>query len=210
MGISTGRRAFKVGERLHAPLLGFFTTSCAYAYAFNWMHGATYTPDRKGNVHIQLVRSNLTLVTAANGWLEAGLNKKVAEFEIELVPAFSQAGVASEYDGNVVVDLMVNMAVPIFSLHYDSCYEWLRSNGHGDTKLWPMTVDFGRLVRNAASHGGRIDQRNPSYRSLTWNGLTYSPADNGKQIIGREIFLGDILTLMIEMDDELVALGAPR
>lgn len=210
MAISVGRRAFKVGERLHAPLLGFFTTSSAYAYAFNWMHGAVYTPNKPGNVLVQFERSKLTMISAASGWLEAGLNRMVAEFEIEIVEAFSAPGPASEYSGNPVIDMMTNMTLPIFTSHYDACYQWLRANKMTNTESWPMTVDFARLIRNAASHGGRVDQRNSTYRTLQWKDLSYSAADHGRVILGREIFLGDLLSLMIELDDELVALGAPR
>lgn len=38
----------------------------------------------------------------------------------------------------------------------------------------------------------------------------YSPTDNGKQMIGADLGFGDLLVLVLELDDEMTALGFPN
>jgi hypothetical protein len=63
--------------------------------------------------------------------------------------------------------------------------------------------EFGRVVRNACAHNGRIDVRNPDAPPVGWKTLTYSPADNGREIWFRDFTAVEILLLMEEMDAAL-------
>lgn len=73
---------------------------------------------------------------------------------------------------------------------------------------WHPTLNFCRVVRNAAAHGS-INFRNPRAPSVVWRGLSFGPADNGRQIIGGELRVGDIIGPMFEANEELDRMGAP-
>jgi hypothetical protein len=68
---------------------------------------------------------------------------------------------------------------------------------------WPAVWNFGRVVRNAMSHGGKVHFTNSGASPVSWKGLTYSPADNGRQILHSDLWPGDIFDLIIEMDSHL-------
>ena len=68
------------------------------------------------------------------------------------------------------------------------------------TTQWPDVWNFGRIIRNAMSHGGQINFRNPRAASVNWQNLTYSPADNGKQIMYIDLTPVEVLRLLEDMD----------
>src|SRR5574341_145058 len=71
---------------------------------------------------------------------------------------------------------------------------------YGDDPIgWPAVWNFGRVVRNAFGHGGRINFRNPNAPSVTWKSLTYSYADNGREIMYQDVAQVEIIVLMEEM-----------
>ncbi len=68
---------------------------------------------------------------------------------------------------------------------------------------WPDEWNFGRVVRNTLSHGGRINFDNPNALPVYWELLTYMPKDNGRQIIHTDLWPGDIIYLMSDMNSYL-------
>ncbi|MGV1683472.1 hypothetical protein [Sphingopyxis sp. NJF-3] len=68
---------------------------------------------------------------------------------------------------------------------------------------WPAVWNFARVVRNALSHGGALDIRNAT--SVQWRTLAYTQADHGKAVIFTDIWPGDLIMLMHEMDAALSA-----
>ena len=74
----------------------------------------------------------------------------------------------------------------------------------GSYPLW----DFGRVVRNAFVHDGKIDIRKPRDEPVSWRGITYGPADNGRQVLGHDLAAVELVMLMREMDD--VGQSSPR
>jgi hypothetical protein len=109
---------------------------------------------------------------------------------------------------------MLNMIVPIYCHHFDNCNRALHSLGHGDTTKWSHTLDFARIVRNAASHGGKLEWRQTKsgkpYRKLGWYGLNYGPSDDGRHILGTDLYFPDLFVLLLEMDEELFTLTGTR
>ena len=61
------------------------------------------------------------------------------------------------------------------------------------------TLAFANAIRNAFAHGGIIHIINPSV-TVSWGGLSYSNADNGRQIMYNDMSQGDVILLMLEMD----------
>jgi len=80
----------------------------------------------------------------------------------------------------------------------------------GDTKAWPQTLQFAWLLRNGITHhGGHINFENPNYPAVTWNGLSFSPADNGKPIFAAHFTTADLIFLMRDVANHLDSIGAP-
>jgi hypothetical protein len=72
----------------------------------------------------------------------------------------------------------------------------------GNASSWPNEWSFGRVIRNAYSHGGKIYFSNSSASAVSWRGITYSPSDNGKSI-HLDIYLPEIIELMKDMQNFL-------
>jgi len=72
----------------------------------------------------------------------------------------------------------------------------------GTTKFWPETLTFGRILRNAFAHGGTIEIRDKA--AATWRSLTYSDAQNGRQVLYNDMSQGDLTILMLDMDELLL------
>ena len=67
---------------------------------------------------------------------------------------------------------------------------------------WPPPLNFARVVRNAIAHGA-IKINDPKSAPVSWRGLSYSHADNGKKIVGTDLKLGELLALMFDANDAL-------
>jgi hypothetical protein len=83
-------------------------------------------------------------------------------------------------------------------------FETLRPNVEirfgDDPYQWPVAWNFARVIRNAFVHDSKIHFRNANAASITWKTQSYSPTDNGREIMGKDISHGDIIFLMAEMD----------
>lgn len=105
-------------------------------------------------------------------------------------------------------EIMASAASLAFVRFYEDFRPVLHATLGNDHTEWPNPWRFGRVVRNAASHNAvHIDDK--SFTPLSWHELTYGPAQNGRKIFGNDLAAGDILVLMLEMNDCLDKLGAP-
>jgi len=82
-------------------------------------------------------------------------------------------------------------------IHY---YEKVKANLGDDTQNWPDIWNFGRVVRNSFAHGGKINFTNPRALSVSWKTLTYSPTDNGREIMPKDLTPVELIYLMKEME----------
>lgn len=98
---------------------------------------------------------------------------------------------------------------PLFTDFFENYRPWLDRTVATDCYQWPAVWNFGRIVRNAASHGGRLDWRNSKAPPISWHHLDYSTSEHGRQIICGDLDVADLLLLMLEMDAELDRLGCP-
>ena len=72
-----------------------------------------------------------------------------------------------------------------------------------DPTHWPRDWNFGRVVRNSFAHRDEVGFDNLKAAPVTWRGLTYSPADNGRKVLHMDIWPADLLYLMMDMDAHL-------
>jgi hypothetical protein len=87
-----------------------------------------------------------------------------------------------------------------FIRYFETVRTTVETNFGTDTTGWPPIWNFGRVVRNAFGHGGKIKFINPAAATVTWKTLSYRPADNGRQVMYQDIAAVDLIYLMEEMD----------
>jgi hypothetical protein len=118
------------------------------------------------------------------------------------------AGIQASAPNDGLGELIQNLFSPYFVEFYEEYRQWI-FDAAGRPDFWPEVWRFGRVVRNAISHGGEVKIDRPDEKPVTWYGLTYSASDNGSVILGRIIGLGDMVALMVDMSDELDRMGCP-
>ena len=101
----------------------------------------------------------------------------------------------------------MHLISPFFGGYFETYKPWLKHNVSTDVYQWPAVWNFARVVRNATFHEGRISWDNVNAPAVSWEGIEYSSEDNGREVIGSHLTLGDLLILMLEMDKELHRLG---
>jgi hypothetical protein len=106
--------------------------------------------------------------------------------------------------------ILLGLITPVYVDFIEKHRSWIRSAYGGDANAWPNLLNFARLVRNFISHhGGRVHFDNSNAPSVAWHSLTYGPADEGKLAVGGDLFLGDMIILLVEVSHELDRLGCP-
>jgi hypothetical protein len=96
-----------------------------------------------------------------------------------------------------------------FSIFWDRYLDKVKTLYGADSQQWPSLFNFARVIRNACSHGGKVNITNPSAKPVTWHAYTISPADHGRHIIDSELSFADIVLLMLEISDELRKAAIP-
>jgi len=87
-------------------------------------------------------------------------------------------------------------------VHYYETVKPLVEMAHGKPGNWPATWEFSRVVRNAFSHGGVITIHNPNAATVQWKSLSYTAADNGRQLLFTDLAPVELILLMEDMDAE--------
>jgi hypothetical protein len=72
-----------------------------------------------------------------------------------------------------------------------------------NTTAWPDDWNFARVVRNSVAHKNAVFFRNPCADPVSWRGLTYSPADNGRRVLNGDLWAADLIYLMMDLDAHL-------
>jgi hypothetical protein len=103
---------------------------------------------------------------------------------------------------------LFGLSQAMFTSFYENHRELIRKAHGAGTKSWPAGWAFGRVVRNALSHGGQLDIRGPT--SVRWKKLAYTQADHGRRIVNVDLWPGDLFVLLIEMEAELPGGGGSR
>lgn len=69
-----------------------------------------------------------------------------------------------------------------------------------DPSAWPPAWNFARVVRNAFAHGGLLTFQNASAQAVSWQGLTYGPSRQGRQLIFQDMSFVEVVALLEELD----------
>ena len=73
----------------------------------------------------------------------------------------------------------------------------------GSDWSWGDNWRFAWAIRNALAHNGRIEFRNAQKRAVEWDGLRYDASNNQHPVFEQDIGPADLISLMIDMDNEL-------
>jgi hypothetical protein len=68
-------------------------------------------------------------------------------------------------------------------------------------KYAPQVWQMGWLVRNAISHNGCVYFREKNHQPVAWKGLVLGPHNNGQKIFHNIFSPGDLIILMLEMEE---------
>ncbi len=90
---------------------------------------------------------------------------------------------------------------PFVVNYYERHVADIRTRYGGNTNVWPDAWQMGWMVRNAVSHGGYVHFRDSTRQPVRWGGLEVSPKDQGTKILGNIINYGDLILLMIAMEE---------
>lgn len=93
-----------------------------------------------------------------------------------------------------------SMAQSAFMHYFETVRPNLETTYGTNTSNWPASLDFARVVRNAFAHGGKINFQNLNAAHVHWKTLTYSPSDNGRQILYQDMTTVELILLMEEID----------
>jgi len=116
---------------------------------------------------------------------------------------------SSTTPGRQLNDIVRKQLTPHFVEFYEDYVVWLEQNVNPDFTKWPAIWQFGRRVRDAISHGGKITINNPQFVPVTWYNLTYGPSQNGRLIFQDDLSTGDVFVLLLEMSECLDGLNCP-
>lgn len=206
-----GKHTVVNGNRLFEPLNDLTIVLAAIAHASSFLRGRSTHTEAKPVMRINARLLGHAFAIPLRGPLEVVLNDTTpTKIEIGIVPLARQD---QPLEGTVVAsttglgNALHHIVSSIFLSFFERYNVWLRTNV-GEAVNWPMTLNFARIVRNAIAHG-MIDIRNQNSPPVTWHGLSYSYVDRGKEIIGIDLRIGEILGLMFEVNEELDRLGVP-
>ncbi|MER9681370.1 hypothetical protein NKJ23_18820 [Mesorhizobium sp. M0184] len=136
-------------------------------------------------------------------------NTKIDEIILE-IKAKGKTPVPGDHIIEEFTQIYNRMIYAVFLQFYEFHRPHIQSVFGTDTKGWPQIFQFAWLIRNGvAHHGGHLNFTNPNYPPVTWHTYSYSPADNGKPILGAHFTVSDMFAFLFDLSDELDAIGAP-
>jgi hypothetical protein len=195
-------RTEKGKHRLHSALSTIFMTFASVVTALNVRSGRdvlSWTPNTTWTLESALfdIELHMPLVEPVN-WICLG--QEPEQIELKLYAKQNQVGDIDLHK------IEMKIIVPHLVEFYENSRPWLDANVSGGFARWPNVWQFGRIIRNAASHN-LVRINDPNFRPVTWYGLTYGPTPHGQSIFEADWTFADLLILMFEMNDALDQLG---
>jgi hypothetical protein len=117
-----------------------------------------------------------------------GIKIEVSRLDPDLRVVRGSVTIGRKEEGSIATTglgaAMFLILTPLFVEFYESYRDWLYHHFKRDIERWPPEWRFGRVIRNACSHGGaiKIDPKKKE-SPVHWRGLTYSASDSGKAVL---------------------------
>lgn len=100
-----------------------------------------------------------------------------------------------------VQQLMTRLVGEAFLSYYERHVDMVENLvGKESEGRWPQAWGFGWVIRNACAHDGNIFFKRSQHLPVQWRNLTYSYADNGRQVLFDDMTGVELILLMEEMD----------
>lgn len=199
------------GDRIFAPINDLLIILSALAHATSIMVGGSTHTTEDPVLRVTTRWPDYGFGLPLRGPLEHALSAKTPlAIEIAIIADKSALQEPLHNIKHQTPGLQATLAhviSPIFLMFFERYNDWLDAT-YGDAKNWPATLNFSRVVRNSIAHG-KIKIRNPAAPSVRWRDLEYGYKDNGHQIIGSDIKLGEMVALIFDVSDALDSLNAP-
>lgn len=80
---------------------------------------------------------------------------------------------------------------------------------NSDFHSWPTLCNFSRVVRNGIIHGGTINISSEKAPTVEWLGVKFGHENFGEPVFSDKFSEGDLIPLMLKLEEELNWLGAP-
>lgn len=195
-------------HRLHERINTLLIVTSSIGIASEFIKFGKVTPLKPGEVvTVECIQLGMQVALPFVGPVETavrGLTPDQIEldFRAKSIPASTASTAGFK---NVIVHVVAALFGDFFEAHTD----WLKSNFGGDPYQWPSIWNFGRVVRNSCAHGGMIYFDNKKADPVKWHNLEYSPSDNGRPVIFNDMAVGDFISLMFEMSEELDKMKCP-
>jgi len=141
--------------------------------------------------------------------LPAALNGRLADV-IEIRKDTYEQYAQPHYNAGSVFNVAELILMPMFINYFESHHSAIKSQwGHKASKWESDAWKMGYVVRNSFAHNGLLDIRAESF-SVDWNGRQISKENHGEKLIGNYCSVGNILDLLLEMEDDRARLATPR
>lgn len=175
-------------------------------------HLAPITPD--GGYETDCGQFDVWMLIPLHGIVEArltGIPILGMELNFGLTASPVPGAEYTEFQGANLPDMMSGFLSLIFANFYEENLPFIQKRLSTDSQAWPDIINFARIVRNAAFHGGFANFQNPKSSSARWHHLEIGPQNNGYRIIGRNrLFCGDLILLLRDFSEHLDALGVDK
>lgn len=89
-----------------------------------------------------------------------------------------------------------------FLTFFEKCKPKIDSK-FGNIKEAPDVIRFGKVVRDAFAHNGKVNITNPNSPVIRWGRSAYAAVNNGNPLLYHDLSNGDLVILMCEIDLEL-------
>jgi hypothetical protein len=195
-------------HRCHPFALDFVVALAAVGRCLSLYHGrpvTTFGPTQtpKGleyqNFSISGLASGKTIAFVPHDVLQSVLvaeNRSVSVAYLEQSTFPELAGVTT----SAMAETIEGFAQAMFTRYWETNLAGIEA-AHGLRRegKWPQVLQFGAIVRDAMSHGGRLHMF-PGVPAATYFGLTYTDAQNGRRIIHNDLTTADLFLLMLAVD----------
>ena len=115
------------------------------------------------------------------------------------IPPSIPTGLTSPRNG--YMRLQANIIEHAFIAYYEHYSDEINQARSKAGSAGEPTLAFANVIRNAFAHGGNIHfTKAKAGVTVSWGGVSYSDADNGRQVIYHDLSQGDVILLMLEMD----------
>lgn len=127
-------------------------------------------------------------------------NKLPERIVFEEEPRLSEAKRSGHFKAGTKLGITSALIQPCFLNYFERLRPNIEQRFGGDPYQWPSVWNFGRVVRNTFGHNGEIHFRSANAVPVSWRHYTYSPADNGRVILFKDVGIVELIYLMADMD----------